>query len=58
MTVPACRDNTRPVIAMINPPEHIALLSLLLLSLVRVAHRLRGAALVQRALIGPNGRRR
>ncbi|MER5853440.1 hypothetical protein ABT126_42650 [Streptomyces sp. NPDC002012] len=26
------RDNTRPVIAMISPPEHIALLSLPMLS--------------------------
>ena len=42
------RDNAHPVIAMNNPPEHIVLLSLLTLSLVRVAHRLRGAALVQR----------
>ncbi|MFD9223513.1 hypothetical protein ACFWDI_26735 [Streptomyces sp. NPDC060064] len=39
------RDNTRPVIAMIGPPEHIGLLSLPVLSLMRVAHRLRGAAL-------------
>ena len=42
---------------MINPPEDIALLSLPLLSLVRVAHRLRGAALVQRVWAGPKGRR-
>ncbi|WP_327327066.1 hypothetical protein OG735_34610 [Streptomyces sp. NBC_01210] len=51
------RDNTRPVIAMISPPEHIALLSLPMLSLVRVAHRLRGAALVQLAWAGPKDRR-
>ncbi|MFH9938128.1 hypothetical protein ACH4OT_02185 [Streptomyces murinus] len=38
-------DRTRPVIAMIGPPEHIALLSLPMLSLMRAAHRLRGAAL-------------
>ncbi|MEU4493278.1 hypothetical protein AB0F96_07395 [Streptomyces sp. NPDC023998] len=38
------RDNTRPVIAMISPPEHIALLSLPMPGLVRVAHRLSGAA--------------
>ncbi|GAA1044701.1 hypothetical protein [Streptomyces murinus] len=38
-------DCTRPVIAMIGPPEHIALLSLPMLSLMRAAHRLRGAAL-------------
>ncbi|CAL2058636.1 protein of unknown function [Streptomyces murinus] len=30
---------------MIGPPEHIALLSLPMLSLMRAAHRLRGAAL-------------
>jgi hypothetical protein len=28
------RDNTRPVIAMIGPPEHIALRSLPMLSLM------------------------
>ncbi|MER5669122.1 hypothetical protein [Streptomyces mirabilis] len=50
------RDNTRPVIAMISPPEHIALLSLPMLSLMRVAHRLRGAALgVIGALIPESG---
>ncbi|WP_406175088.1 hypothetical protein [Streptomyces sp. NBC_00996] len=50
------RDNTRPVIAMIGPPEHIALLSLPMLSLMRVAHRLRGAALgVIGALIPESG---
>ncbi|MER6153772.1 hypothetical protein, partial [Streptomyces hirsutus] len=49
------RDNTRPVIAMINPPEHIALLSPCW-SLVRVARRLRGAALLRRAWAGPKGR--
>ncbi|MCX4420267.1 hypothetical protein [Streptomyces mirabilis] len=50
------RDITRPVIAMIDPPEHIALLSLPMLSLMRVAHRLRGAALgVIEALIPESG---
>ncbi|WP_425245547.1 hypothetical protein [Streptomyces sp. NEAU-NA10] len=45
MTDLAYLDCTRPVIAMIGPPEHIALLSLPMLSLMRAAHRLRGAAL-------------
>jgi hypothetical protein len=50
------RDSTRPVIAMISPPEHIALLSLPMLSLMGVAHRLRGAALgVIGALIPESG---
>ncbi|MGW5433010.1 hypothetical protein ACWET9_38380 [Streptomyces sp. NPDC004059] len=49
-------DCARPVIAMIGPPEHIALLSLPMLSLMRAAHRLRGAALgVSGALIPESG---
>ncbi|MEU0398597.1 hypothetical protein ABZ208_38890 [Streptomyces sp. NPDC006208] len=57
------RDDTRPVIAMINPLEHIALLSLPMLGLVRVAHRLRerpwfsGRGRVRRtAACSPNSR--
>ncbi|MFD4549536.1 hypothetical protein [Streptomyces sp. NPDC058466] len=49
------RDNT-PVIAMISSLKHIALLSLPMLSLMRAAHRLRGAALgVIGALIPESG---
>jgi hypothetical protein len=49
-------DCTRLVIAMISPPEHIALLSLSMLSLMRAAHRLGGAALgVIGALISESG---
>lgn len=41
---------------MISPPEHIALLSLPVLGLMRAAHRLRGAALgVIGALIPESG---
>ncbi|MFF7140560.1 hypothetical protein ACFZB5_04880 [Streptomyces nodosus] len=56
MTDLPCQANTRPVIAMIGLPERIALLSLPMLSLMRVAHRLRGAALgVIGALIPESG---
>ncbi|MET7884657.1 hypothetical protein [Streptomyces avermitilis] len=56
MTDLSYRDNTRPVIAMSSPPKHIALLSLPMLSLMRAAHRLRGAALgVIGALIPESG---
>ncbi|MEU1456694.1 hypothetical protein [Streptomyces avermitilis] len=56
MTDLSYRDNTRPVIAKSSPPKHIALLSLPMLSLMRAAHRLRGAALgVIGALIPESG---